>query len=394
MSKKVLLLGSSYSAVPILDRLKKRGYHVAVCGNAKSDPCHLYADTSYFENYADIASVQKIFDNANFDYLVPSCNDTAYMTATRLASEYGFCGYDTTETAEILHQKNAFRAYAASIGLSVPAHQQITSDEPLDRISIDYPLLVKPVDSFSGRGVTKVEHPDDLSSALQTALASSKSNIAVAEAFIEGTLHSYSVFIEDQKICFDTFVDEFCTVYPYQVNCSNHPSALSNDIKSTAKNEILSLINQLRLSDGLLHTQFMVKDEKVWIIECMRRCPGDLFGHLVYLSNGVDYIDYYLRPFINESIEHALSTQQANKWVSRHTISVARPLAYFGFSHQIPAKNTHFIALKDSGKQLISAPYDKLGILFAEHDDHDAMIDLTPKLHEMVNIHEHGHMMV
>ena len=45
--KKVLLVGSSFSAMPLLEELKKRAFHVSVCGKYRTDPCHYYADNSF-----------------------------------------------------------------------------------------------------------------------------------------------------------------------------------------------------------------------------------------------------------------------------------------------------------------------------------------------------------
>jgi formate-dependent phosphoribosylglycinamide formyltransferase (GAR transformylase) len=390
MKKKVLLLGSSFSAMSLLDRLKKRGYYVAVCGNQVDDPCHSYADASFYCDYANTETVRNILKQSDFNYLVPSCNDIAYMTATALAQAYGFVGYDTLDTANILHKKHSFRAFTSLHKMPVPAYQKLDSAKLNNALALTLPVLVKPVDSFSGRGVTRVDSAQALLPAIADAAASSHTAEVIVESFIEGSLHSHSAFIENQTICFDTFVDEFCTVYPYQVNCSNHPSALTLEIQTQMRSHMSRLIQLLNLNDGLLHTQFMVANNHVWIIECMRRCPGDLFGHLVEMSNGLDYMDLYLRPFLGESIMHDSSyVTDAPKWISRHTISVDRALAYYSVSYQIPSKSTRYVSLKNSGEPLKPAPYDKLGIVFAEHDSQAQMLEVTPKLHEMININPH-----
>jgi hypothetical protein len=102
----------------------------------------------------------------------------------------------------------------------------------------------------------------------------------------------------------------------------------------------------------------------------------------------MDFMDYYLKPFLWESLG-SYSGKPTAKWVSRHTISVDRALAYYSVSYQIPSKHTRYVSLKNSGELLKPAPYDKLGIVFAEHDSQAQMLEVTPKLHEMININPH-----
>ena len=183
-------------------------------------------------------------------------------------------------------------------------------------------MLVKPDDSFSGRGMSKVTDPDDLPKALYDATKSSRSGEAIVEEFVDGNLHSHSAFIRGGDIIFDAFVDEFCTIYPYQVDCSNHPSALSPPIRDRVRKSVKKMVTALGLADGLLHTQFIVNETDVWLIELMRRGPGDLYGKLVELSTGVDYHDLMVRPYLDEALPSTVSAKKTD-FCSRHTISVA-----------------------------------------------------------------------
>ena len=160
-----------------------------------------------------------------------------------------------------------------------------------------YPLLVKPVDSFSGRGVTKLVEAAGLSEALAAARQASRSGESVVEEFVDGRLYSHSAFIRKQEIVADFFAEQnFCTLYPYRVNCSNHPSSLPANHRDSVREAVGRLIRLLGLKDGLLHTQFIADADDFWIIECMRRCPGDLYGHLIELSAGIDYADLFVLP--------------------------------------------------------------------------------------------------
>lgn len=327
----------------------------------------------------------RLVKSEKFDYIVPTCNDYSYMSCAWFANQLGYLGFDNLDVATIIHTKSEFRRITQQHGIPAPLAVRHKLDTPLDISNLTYPLLVKPIDSFSGRGVTKVQDISQLDAAVDTALKASRSREIVLEEFVDGSLHSHSAFIQNSKIITDFFVDEFCTVYPYQVDCSNHPSRLTTALQGLVRATITRLIQQLDLQDGLLHTQFIVKNDNYWIIECMRRCPGDLFGSLIERSTAIPYIDYFVRPFLGEVILPE-TKKVAHKPIGRHTISVRKPLSNYTFSQCIPSTKVHITPLKNSGECLKAAPFDKLAILFAEYPDESTMLELTSRLADFVSI--------
>lgn len=383
--KRVLLVGSSFSAAPIFFLLKKRGLHVSVCGSHEADPCHQYADASFYIDYSNREALLHLVESENFDYIVPTCNDYSYMSCAWFAKRLGYPGFDDFEVALIVHTKDEFRRITQKYDVPAPRANRQPANKPIDTRGLTYPLLVKPIDSFSGRGVTKVLDASELEAAITGARQTSRRGEVVLEEFVDGTLHSHSAFVHNREIVTDFFVDEFCTVYPYQVDCSNHPSRLTTTMQNAVRKTMSQLVKHLDLQDGLLHTQFIANSERYWIVECMRRCPGDLYGSLIERSTGISYMDYFVRPFLGE-IVHPDVRPAVHKPTGRHTISVKNALSAYTFSHTIPAVNVHITPLKSSGEPLKAAPFDKLAILFAEYLDKSTMLEVTPRLAELVSI--------
>lgn len=386
--KKALLVGSSYSAAPLFFALKKRGLHVTVCGNFRGDPCHQYADDSCYMDYSKSDDLLQYVQDNSFDFLIPSCNDFAYLSCSWVARSKSFAGYDDWETALMLHTKHRFRDFCAKHAVPAPAclFWGAIDDEVRSPESLHYPVLVKPVDSFSGRGTTKVLDHSRLPAALNEAKKASRTGEAVVEEFVNGSLHSHSAFIEAGRIVWDGFVDEYCTVYPYQVDCSNCPSNLPEIMRAKVRDAISRVIRHAGLADGLLHTQFIVCGQDFWIIESMRRCPGDLYGRLVEEATGLAYTDMYVAKFLGESHPKPLARFETERFIGRHTVSVSEPTVSSGVSFKIPAKRISFVPLKMSADPLGAAPFDKLGIAFVEFDDAATMFAQVPNFTDAVEL--------
>jgi biotin carboxylase len=369
----------------MLFRLKRRGLHVTVCGSLPSDPCHQYGDASIFLDYSKREDLLAEVVSQGFDYIVPTCNDYSYMSGAWVAEKMGFPGFDAYHVAEVLHTKDGFRRVTNACGVPAPRAMWVHADEPFEPPQLPYPLLVKPVDSFSGRGVSKVLEPGDLGVSVQAALSASRTGSAVIENFVDGDLYSHSAFVRDGQVALDFFVDEFCTVYPYQVNCSNHPSKLGAEMRDKVRSAMNALISELGLVNGLLHTQFISNGLDFWIIECMRRCPGDLYGGLVERSLGVDYTDLFVQSFIGEDLTCGGAANEP-VFVGRHTISFTCPQVLQSFSCDFPGSELEIVPLKGSGEPVGEAPFDKFAITFHRYASEQDMFEHTPRLHEYVRV--------
>lgn len=362
---RVLLVGSSFSAAPLLFILKKAGAQVTVIGRDPGDPCHIHADESIIADYSDRDSLLNICARERYDYIVPSCNDYAYMAATYVASHLGYPGYDAIDTAVVLHTKDAYRSLLEKLHIPSPRkYCELSPDVALTRIEVPTPAILKPVDSFSGRGVEIIQNADEIEAAARRAFAASRAKRAVVEQFVEGQLHSHTAFIASGRIWWHDFVDEYCEVYPFAVDRSRYPSTLSAEMKRKVNESICTLVANLKLSDGLIHTQFISDAKAFYIIESMRRCPGDLYGHQMKLAAGMDYAALYVAPFINRNYDVTATLPTPSVAVERLVLTVDQARPFFGLTLPLTLASAEFIPLKNSGEVLRESPIDKAGILF------------------------------
>ena len=327
MTGRALLIGSSYSAAPLFYALKRRGFHVTVCGARREDPCHRYADHSEFFDYSSVERLNDFLERERFDFIVPSCNDFAYLSGSAAAEAHGDVGFDPYERSLDLHTKGRFRSICEAHSIPSPKRYYAGIAEGFDpeAFPAGYPVLVKPADSFSGRGMSLHRSRNGLAEAIQSAAQSSRSGEIVIEQYVEANFHSHTAFYQRGEFVWDGFVDEFCVAYPYQVDCSNYPSLLPLPIKEGARATMLRLARELNLADGLIHTQFLSDGKEFWILETMRRCPGDLYGNLIERATGVPYTDMYLCKFLGETYP-ATDFDGECKFFGRHTLSVRSPV--------------------------------------------------------------------
>lgn len=376
----VLLCDAAFSAVPILFALQRRGFRVAVCGARATDPGHALADRSFLVDYSDPDNLIRIARQAEIRHLVPGCTDVSYVACAHAAETLGLSGFDTPETTAIVHGKREFRALCAEKGFNAP--KSVASLAQLHQLA--FPILLKPSRSYSGRGILRAEGIEDVNVALQQ-LGEDQRRDVIFEEFVSGDLYSHSAILRNRRVVWDVFVHEYCTVYPYQVNSSHVATHPDETAVVGMRNWSEECANTLGLVDGLLHTQFIWDGSRFWLIEVTRRCPGDLYASLIERSTGAQYADLFAWTFIGGG-ELPTPVHDADRFVSRHTLSTAKSGTFLGARLDLHATSVSFVPLKRPGDYLGEAPGDRAGIYFIEHDFVQDMESITPHLKEYASV--------
>lgn len=369
---RVLLLDTNIAAGPLLAALKSGGHSVTLAGGQPSDVL-ARAHPDYVQlDYSDTEATLRLFDQGGFDFLVPGCNDRSYQTCAEIADRRNLPGVDGAATTRTLNNKGAFRAWARALGLPVPRTLDPGEVRP------GRPVIVKPEESYSGRGATvlRAPTPDSLAAALEAARTESRSGACVIEEFVEGQLYSHTAFVDTSGVRWDTVVVEHGSANPLAVDTSHvardFPDAALQEMRSIAR----TMMSALDLQPGLLHTQLILGPEGLRLVEVTRRCPGDLYSLLVSLSTGADYAGAYVRPFLGEDFG-AFPEPAAALPILRHTVSSPEgaQLGALRFSRPVDIERLAILAL--SGDALAPSPRSRVGLLFLRARDEDDLAALA-----------------
>lgn len=362
---KVLLVDTNFSSVPIYRELLALGHEVHVVGENPRD-CLAKASPNYWSiNYADVQALQALVDREKFNFVVPGCTDRSYESCTLLSGRF-WPGIDHPQASQTLNNKGLFKQWAQRRGMPVAQAQDHT------KTKLRWPLIVKPVDAFSGKGITILKAPDsgDLDSAIAHAQQASPSREYLIEDYIDGQLYSHTAFLRSHRVVQDFIVKEDRTVNPFVVDTSCVMSGFDETLKARIRDCIETISRELELVDGLIHTQFVQQDDRFWLIELTRRCPGDLYSQLIELSTGYAYARAYALPFLGEQALDK-SAELVQQHIMRHTVTVgtARTLGHLHFRH--PVWIERWVALSLVGDTLKPSPASRVGILFCKAHDGD-----------------------
>lgn len=354
---KVLLVDTNFSSAPILNFLRNAGHTVVFAGGnprdflAKATPGYQQLD------YSNPAALADLCTRLGIEYLVPGCNDRSYYSCAEVADRLHFPGIDSLYATETINHKQKFRSFAQGEGLSVP--RVFNADE-----TPNCHVIVKPVDAYSGRGIAVVQAGEEaqLKLALGAARAESKSGDCLVEEFVEGQLYSHSAFVVNGRVLQDFIVIEHGSANPFVVDTSHIAIDFPEDIHRRIRREVEHMAQSLRLCDGLVHTQFLLKGEKFWLVEVTRRCPGDLYSQLIELSTGFPYVASYTKGFLDQ---HAAPGPIKQQFILRHTVTLPHEglLQHLHFKH--PLQLERWVPIASTGDLVAPSPAGRIALLFA-----------------------------
>lgn len=389
MKKKLLIAGGSYGDIPLINEAKKLGYYVITSGNRENDLGHRFSDEFHLRDFSIKEDILALAKELKIDAIVPSCHDLSMVSCAYVAEELGLPGYDSYETTLNLHHKDRFRAIADKIALMSPnafSFDNVKKAKGSFGI-IPIPCIVKPIDLGGGKGIGTVDDIEELDDAITCAFKYSKVGKIVVEEFVKGSLHSFSSFIKDQQVVFCFGDNEFSSVNPYGVSTSTSPSKNFDLVKNILIEQTNKISKVLKLSNGLLHMQYLLDEDKISIIEFTRRMPGDWYSLPVKLSTGVDHAYWTLQGFLDGDFSE-LGQKEQNGYYSRHCIMASGNglIKNLFIDERIKGNIIKSYTWVEDYERVDDFIYQKFGLVFLKYSSDEQMREKTEKINDLIKV--------
>jgi len=378
MKKKILIVGGSHSEVPLILAAQELNLYVITTGNQANGLGHQYSDEYHLVDYADEEAIYLLAKKLAIDYICFGAHDLSIFSTVYAASKLGIDVFDDYDTTQILHHKDKFKQFALEHNLLTPrAYSFETKKDAIEFTNnFTFPCIVKPIDMGGGKGISVINERSQIDEAINNAFLYSKNKKIVVEEFFEGSLHSFSTFIEDEKVIFSFHDDEYaCQNNPFGVCTSTSPTIGIEDVEPTLVEQINKISHILSLKDGLLHLQYLKNGNSITIVELTRRIPGDMYDIPVKLSTGVDYAKNIIKYCCG--IDVCIINRKQKQFISRHCL----------ISDQFSEVIYHDKIKPNIVKKVIwgnRQGIEKKGIVFLKYDTVEEMLMKSKQLNQLL----------
>ena len=298
-----MILGGSRYAIPVIEAAHKLGLYAITADYLPDNIAHKFSDQYVNVSIIEKEKVLKVAQELQIDGVVSFACDPGVVTAAYVAEKMSLPFQGSYKSISILQDKGLFRKFLTENGFNVP-HAKSYSDKDAPLADIDFftwPVIVKPVDSAGSKGVTKVNSPEELPAAIETALGYSHNDHFIIEDFLtfDGYHSSADSFTVDGKLAFSTYSDQLFDKEadnPYTPALIIWPSSMKKVHQNYFDKEIQRLMTLLGMKTGIYNIESCVGiDGKPYIMEVSPRGGGCKIAELQRLAFGIDLIENEVR---------------------------------------------------------------------------------------------------
>lgn len=405
--KKLLLLGGGHAEIPLIQAAQELGYYVITTGNAREGLGHPYANKNVFADFSDKEAMLALAKSEAVDAVCSGCNDFALLSTAYVCEKLGLPGHDSFETSLQIHHKDKYRALATRLGIETPKAISVYNEDGFEDAlkNLRFPIIVKPVDLTGGKGILRANNREEALVAFKNATSRTRESHIVVEEFVTGTNHGFSAYLVNQKVAFYFADNEQYYLNKYMVSGANTPSTTSAKGLAQLVTDSEKIAKELNLVDGILHIQYIERDDGTpVIIEICRRPPGDLYIKFVKYATGIDYPKFLMfaetgderrkeicnTQFIEESaaeIRRHNRHEHSPHWL-RHCVMADREgiVKDVEFSDAIQRNIIEKFMWFKPGEQITDKMYYKAGIVFLRFETLEEMQQKTAEMTKLIKV--------
>ena len=290
--KKALVLGGSVAQAALIKELKNRGYKTLLIDGSPNAVARPYADIFYNIDIFDIALIKEIALKEKVDFIITVCADQVLLVVAELSEMLGLPCYIDFETAKNVSDKIRMKKIFKKIGIPTTNYVEINNFN-LDKIaSLNYPLIVKPVDAYSSKGVRKAKNFHELKQYYEEAKNISRSGGVIIEEFFNGDEISVDGFVVNgkAKILTITNSEKVKDDDRFVIFRGKYPAEISNIVLKKIEDIAQKIAEGFGLVNSPLLIQLLHNGDDVSVLEFCARTGGNMKWLLIKYSCGVDVI--------------------------------------------------------------------------------------------------------
>ena len=299
--KKLLILGANPETIPLVEVANSMGIKTIVTSNVPGDAAKKVAWKSADVNGLDVPGLVALARQEQVDGVLVGVADILVPAYCKVCEALSLPCYATQKIVDTFNYKDVFKATCESYGIhGIPEYYLDADLRPEDVAKIKFPVMVKPVDGYSGLGMTVCKKQEDLKPAVEKALAFSRRKRFIVERYMGGC--------EDMGLYY-TFKDGVCSpscIYDRYTTdeqpglarvClgGTYPSKHMKEYMSRMHENALRLFKAIGIENGVLMLSAFYEDGEFYVYDTGFRLQGEAPHLLMKAVHGFDQREMLIR---------------------------------------------------------------------------------------------------
>lgn len=275
--KRLLILGGMRISCEIVRKAREMGIYTLVADYNKIEdsPGKQIADEAVDLSVIDVDAVVAYIKGNNIDGVFVGFNDMLLPYYAEICRKAGLPCYGTKEQFETLIAKDKYKALCRQFGVPTIPEYDINDGH------IQYPVLVKPVDSSGSRGITICHNHQELVEAVAVGRKASKSDKVLIERYMDGREVTVFWTFQDGNYYLSALANRHVKhnqgqdVIPLPVGYT-FPSVYLPKYRAEVEENCKRMFRHLGIKDGMMFMQCKVENGTCYVYDLGFRLTGSL----------------------------------------------------------------------------------------------------------------------
>lgn len=289
---KGLVLAGGFPQIDLINKLKARGIKTVLADYYKNPVARDYADKFYRVSTLDMDAVRQLAIEEKVDFIVTVCTDQALLTMAKVSEDLGLPCYIDYEKAKNVTNKAYMKKVFADNNISTAKYIVLENLEEADFSNWKFPIIIKPVDCNSSKGVRKVDNIFELQDVFKETVLFSRTKTAIVEEFVTGKELSVDVYVENGRVAIlDITTSEKLKIKNHFIIFRTwHPANISIDIKEKVQYIAQQIADAFDLKDSPMLIQMLTDGKNIYVIEFSARTGGGVKHLSINRKTGIDVV--------------------------------------------------------------------------------------------------------
>jgi phosphoribosylamine-glycine ligase len=303
MKNNAIILGGGSDQAYLVIRLKELGYFTIIIDYYNNPIAKEYCDLHIQESSLDYEKVKSIAIEWKAKYVIAVCTDQALYIAAKVSEDLGLYFPIDSKTALNVTNKRLMKDILMNNNIPTPkavvgkSFEEIKQNIEIHKLK--FPLVIKPVDANSSKGVILLDDIKVLEEAFHNSMEFSREKTVIVEEYIKGKEISIDGYIANNEHYFlmatesEKLNENIRNDFP--ICRSFYDKEHERKVENLAKKRIDEIAKAFSITSGPLLIQCIYSNNELYVIELSARTGGGSKIHFIKEVTSIDVIDLFLK---------------------------------------------------------------------------------------------------
>ncbi len=298
--KKLLILGGNPETVPLVELANDMGIKTIVASSVPGEPGKAVAWKGSDVDGMDVPGLVTLANQEKVDGVLVGVADMLVPSYCKVCDALNLPCYATQKIVDVFAFKDIFKATCEQYGVhGIPEYYLDAEMRQEDIDKIEFPVMVKPVDSASGQGIVKCDDVEQLKKAVPYALSFSKKKRFIVEKYMDcddmGMYYTFKDGVCSASCIYDRYASTEQPGLSRVCLGGTYPSKHLNEYFQRMHKNALRMFKEIGICNGVLMLSAFYENGEFYVYDTGFRLQGEAPHLLMKAIHGFDQREMLIR---------------------------------------------------------------------------------------------------